>query len=451
MKLPFLCWLASLFVSSVMAQERPNVILILVDDFGRETISALGGESYETPNIDSLATDGITFEICYATPMCSPTRNMLLSGKYNFRNYTNWGDYDFEGQPTIANTLGDAGYTTAMTGKWHLGGFDKQPFGPTRAGFETFATFNYPEQLEEDDKGIGNFFWNTHLWEKGKDDAAAKRNRLGTTFAPAAFRDFSLEFIHAQAESDTPFFLYYPMILAHRPFVPTDLSEDDGVEFRGRKGDKKHFPEMVTYIDNTVGAIRETLKATGQDKNTLLIFTADNGTDNVSDAKELRSQWKGQTLKGGKYVPTELGANVPFFAVWPQEIQPGSRYSGPTDLTDIHKTLALLANAGEPEGLDGYDLRPVFRGVGPSNRDFAYTWGVHEYSSKKYKTPQTYRGELLHILRDERWKYQSNNVLFDLKNGWPQGEPIPKGVHKEVRDRMRAALRKLRQSEQKLW
>jgi len=427
------------------ADERPNIILILVDDFGRELIQCLGGESYQTPNIDKLAADGIQFDICYATPMCSPTRNMLLSGKYNFRNYTAWGEYRFDTETTIASTLKKAGYRTGVTGKWHLGGWEEKPFGPARAGFAEYATFNYPEQLEEDDIGVGNFFWNTHLWTNGK------RERLGEEYAPARFRDFALDFIRSGENSATPFFLYYPMILAHRPFVPTDLTEQTGVNFRGRKGDAENFPDMVTYVDNTLGAIRKTLAETGQEKNTLLIFTSDNGTDNVSDAKDLRSLWRGEPLKGGKYVPTELGANVPLFAVWPGTIEAGIRYRKPADLTDIYPTLCRLSDTELPEGLDGHDLGPVLRGEGESGREVAYTWGVFQYSSKKYKTPKQFKSELLHIIRDGRWKYQSDNTLYDLEEGWPQGEPVPAGERKEVRERMRAALRNIRQSEPRLW
>ena len=425
--------------------KRPNVILILVDDFGRELIGCLGGESYETPNIDRLAGDGMSFDICYATPMCSPTRNMLLSGKYNFRNYTAWGEYRFDTEPTIANTLQSAGYATAVAGKWHLGGWDKAPFGPERAGFERHCTFNYPEQLAEDERGVGNFFWNTHLWQDGE------RRRLGETYAPAAFRDYALEFIEEGAKSDAPFFLYYPMILAHRPFVPTDAGGETGVEHRGRRGEEANFAAMVSYVDATVGAIREALIKTGQAGNTLLLFTADNGTDCVQEAKELRSKWRGQSLRGGKYHPTELGANVPLFAVWRGVIEPGSRYSKPVDFTDIHPTLSLLGGVKPPAGLDGHDLTRVMLGVGETPRQYAYTWGVFERSSKKYKTPEKYRGELLHILRDERWKYQSDNTLYDLAKGWPQGEPVPRAEHKDVRQRMREALRVLRQSEPKLW
>ncbi len=433
------------FASTLIAEERPNVILMLVDDFGRELIGALGGESYETPHIDRLAHDGMMFDLCYATPLCSPTRTMLLSGNYSFRNYTAWGEYDFDRQPTIANALANAGYATAVTGKWHLGGWEKKPFGPTQAGFANYATFNYAEQLEEDDAGIGNFFWNTHLWVDGE------RVRLGQRYSSAYFRDFAVRTNEEHQDQKTPFFLYYPLMLAHRPFMPTDLSEATGVDFRGRRGELKHFSEMVTYVDNIVGTLRKTLERTGQSENTLLIFTADNGTDNVGEARELRSQWKGQSIKGGKYVPSELGANVPFFACWPGTIAAGSRYQKPIDFTDLYPTLCRLAQADCPETLDGHDLTPVFRGEGDSSRKYAYTWGIFEYSSKKYKTPIEFREELLHIIRDERWKYLSNGNLFDISADPMEKNVLDQDQYPEVRARMRAALETLRDTEPKRW
>ena len=441
----YLAVFAVLFSMAAPLEAGPNIVLILVDDFGRELIGALGGESYQTPNIDKLAADGMTFDICYATPLCSPTRNMLLSGKYNFRNYTAWGEYRFESQPTVANALSEAGYDTAVAGKWHLGGWESEPFGPTRAGFQRYATFNYPEQLEEDAEARGNFFWNTHLWVDGK------RERLGSKYSPAFFRDYSVKFIKEHAGSETPFFLYYPMILTHRPFVATDETGETGEGHRGRVGDVRNFPNMVSYVDKTLGAIRKALEESGQAENTLLIFTSDNGTDNVQEAKTLRSLWNGQSLKGGKYVPSELGANVPLFAVWPGTVLAGSRYAKPVDLTDVFPTACAMAGARLPEGIDGFDLISVLKGTGESKREVAYTWGVFQYSSKKYKSPKAYRGDFLHIVRNERWKYQSDNTLYDLEDGWPERGPVAAGEQKEVRAEMRAALRKIRQSEPKLW
>lgn len=440
-------------MSSAKAEDiaQPNIVFFMVDDVGRELIGAFGGETHATPHIDRLAAEGMAFEICYATPMCSPTRTMLMSGKYNFRNYDTWGEYRFETEPTIANTLAAAGYATAMTGKWHLGGWEQIPFGPTRAGFWRYATYNYPEQLDEDRDAVGNFFWNTHLWFANSFWQVPGRLRLGSTYSSAYFRDFALRFIEEWAEREDPFFLYYPEILAHRPFVPTDLNEETGEDYRGRVGDAKHFPEMVRYIDDIVGALREALERTGQAENTLFIFTSDNGTDNVQEAKGMTARWQGREVSGGKYLPTELGANVPLIAWWPGTIVAGSRHAGPVDFTDFHLTFARLAGAEPPEGLDGHDLTPLLTGTGDSTREYAYTWGVFEYSSRKYQRPVEFADELIHVLRDKRWKYLSDGRLYDLESDPFETEPVADDAHPEVRERMAAALEELRASGTRLW
>ncbi|MCC5842088.1 MAG: sulfatase-like hydrolase/transferase [Opitutales bacterium] len=429
---------------------RPNIIFFMVDDFGRELIGAYGGETHATPNIDRLAAEGMRFDICYATPMCSPTRVMLMSGKYNFRNYDAWGKYRFESDPTIGNTLAEAGYATAVTGKWHLGGWESPPFGPTRAGFQSYATYNYPEQLAEDATGTGNFFWNTHLW-LGAPDREPERLRLGTTYSSAYFRDFALRFIEEQAGREGPFFLYYPEILAHRPFVPTDRDGETGEGHRGRAGHADYFPEMVRYTDEIVGTLLEMLERTGQAENTLFIFTSDNGTDNVAEARGMTARWHGRDTPGGKYLPTELGANVPFIAWWPGTIAAGTRYDGPVDFTDFHTTFARLAGATPPEGLDGHDLTPVLTGQGRSTRAYAHTWGVFEYSSRKYRSPQDFPEDILHVLRDERWKYFSNGRLYDLESDPFETGPVPEDKHPEVRTRFAEALKALRSSEPRIW
>jgi arylsulfatase A len=429
---------------------RPNIVFFMADDLGRELLGAYGGETHPTPHIDRLAAEGIRFDICYATPMCSPTRVMLMSGKYNFRNYAAWGEYRFESEPTIAHTLAAAGYTTAVTGKWHLGGWDSPPFGPTRAGFQHYATYNYPEQLDEDATAIGNFYWNTHLW-LGDPGRAPERLRLGTTYSSACFRDFAVRFIEEQAGRAEPFFLYYPEILVHRPFVPTDRGGETGLDHRGGSGKAAHFPDMVRYMDEIVGALRAALERTGQAENTLFIFTSDNGTDNVAEANGMTARWRGRDTPGGKYLPTELGANVPLIVWWPDTVQPGIHYDGPVDFTDFHTTFARLAGATAPEGLDGNDLTPVLTGRGRSARAYACTWGVFEYSSRKYKAPQDFPGDILHVLRDKRWKYLSDGRLYDLENDPFETAPVPDDAHPEVRARLASALEALRSPAQRRW
>lgn len=186
--------------------ERPNIILIMADDLGRDCLGCYGGESYQTPNIDALAAAGTRFECCYSTPMCSPTRVMLMTGRYNFRNYTTWARMDFS-EPTMARALKAAGYETAIFGKWHLGGWDAAPYGPTQVGFDQFATFDY-EQVVREGGQIGNQFWLTKVWENGK-------NFRLEGYGPAFYRQHALKFIREHAEPEAkPFFLYYPLVLS---------------------------------------------------------------------------------------------------------------------------------------------------------------------------------------------------------------------------------------------
>jgi len=425
------------------ADKSPNIILILADDLGRETLGAYGGSSYKTPNLDKLATDGLRFDVCYATPLCSPTRVELLSGRYNFRNYTEWGAFDFENERTIAQVVGEAGYDTAVVGKWHLGGWEERPFGVKRAGFDRYATFNYPEVLAQHKTVGGNVFWNTLTWTDGE------RYHTGDNYTPAYYRDYAVKFIQAHAkEGAAPYFLYYPLALAHRPFVVTEETGDASQQ--GQKS-VEHFPPMVAYIDRIVGEIRQAVEDSGQAENTLILFSADNGTDDVNEAKTLRSEFMGQMVPGGKYLPSELGANVPLLAWWPGTIEPGRTYGKPIDFTDMLPTFRELSGSDLDAPSDGHSFVPVLKGEGDSPRKYAYTWGIFEHSSKKYKTPIEYQDELLHILRDDRWKYYSDGRLIDTKEDFLEENPVPENQRPEIRDRMRRELEKLRGSGERLW
>ncbi|MDA7527933.1 sulfatase-like hydrolase/transferase [bacterium] len=423
--------------------DKPNIVLIMADDLGRECLQCYGGESYETPNIDMLAATGTRFEACYATPMCSPTRVMLMTGRYSFRNYTTWAKMDFN-QPTIAKSMKSAGYDTAIFGKWHLGGWESAPYGPTRAGFDQFATFDY-EQVVREGGEIGNQFWQTKVWENGK-------NFRLMGYGPKFYRKQSLKFIREHASEDKqPFFLYYPLALAHRPFVPTDFSDALLSEKTVRNGEQKNFPAMVAYIDSIVGEVISELKRSGQYEETVIIFTSDNGTDNVGEAKGLTSQFRGTTVEGGKYLPTELGANVPLIMVGPG-VKAGQVLSSPVDFTDIMPTLCELAGTEPPATCNGQCLLPALKTGDESTHDgLAYTWGVFEKSSKKYKDPRKYKSELIHVVRDQNWKLLSTGELYDLRNDWQEQFPIQVEESREVRGRLRKQLRGLQAEKSNLW
>lgn len=421
----------------------PNVIFILADDLGRETIECYGGESYRTPNLNRLAEEGTRFEACCATPMCSPTRCMLMTGRYNFRNYTQWARMDFN-EPTLARQMKSGGYDTAVFGKWHLGGWDAAPYGPTVVGFDRYATWNYEIVVKETGK-IGNQFWRTEVQEDG-------RSFRLDGYGPAYYEKGTLDYIrdHA-AEGAEPFFIYYALVHAHRPFVPGEHDEATNEERISGSGDLKWFPDMVTYIDDTVGRVLKTLEETGQLDDTVVFFSADNGTDNVSVAKELRSRYRGLDIPGGKYLPTEMGANVPFLVRGPG-IPVGRVLKQPVDFTDVMPTLCAIPGVDAPEKTDGENLWPMLQG-GPENSHdgLAFTWGVYEHSSKKYKDPRAYAAELQHFVRDERWKLSSNGDLFDLENDWQELAPLSMGDQPEVRARLGKALAQKRSRGSKLW
>lgn len=437
-----LVWLGSLSTVGALAGP-PNVIFILADDLGRETLECYGGESYPTPNINRLAQDGTRFEACYATPMCSPTRCMLMTGRYNFRNYTQWARMDFD-EPTLGRQMKKAGYDTAVFGKWHLGGWDGPPFGPNIIGFDRYVSWNYEIVVAE--QGIaGNQFWKTEVQEDGK------TFRLDG-YGPSYYEKATLDCIREHAAADTPpFFIYYSLVHAHRPFVPGENDEATHEERIAKRGDQKWFPDMVTYIDDTVGKVLKTLEETGQIDNTVVFFSADNGTDNVSEAKGLTSRWRGNKVAGGKYLPTEFGANVPFLVRGPG-VTAGRVLKSPVDLTDVMPTLCAIAGVEAPAETDGENLWPMLQGEPETSHDgLAYTWGVYEHSSKKYKTPETYQADLLHIIRDVRWKLVSNGDLYDLENDWQERTPLSADAEPEARARMKAKLDELRSSQPKLW
>lgn len=437
------------FVCIVLAQsisafaEQPNIVLIMADDLGRECLGCYGGESYQTPHIDSLAEQGTRFEACYATPMCSPTRVMLMTGRYSFQNYTEWGKMDFN-QPALAKLLKSVGYQTAIFGKWHLGGWESAPYGPTQAGFDQYATFDYEQVVREGGK-VGNQFWKTKVWENGK-------NFRLDGYGPKYYREHSLQFIRSHAAKDAkPFFLYYPLVLAHRPFVPTDLSRSPVAEKTARNGELKNFPSMVEYIDSIVGEIVAELKRSGLDDSTVIIFTADNGTDAVHEAKQLRSEYRGTSVAGGKYHPSELGANVPLIVCGPA-VKTGQVLVAPVDFTDLLPTLCEVAGANIPATADGHSLLTTLATGDESSHDgLAYTWGVFQRSSKKYKDPRKYQSYLLHIVRDRDWKLLSNGQLYQLQEDWQELSPISKDANLDVRSRLNGYLKELRASSYRLW
>ena len=323
----------------------PNIVLILVDDFGVEGINAYGGEYY-TPNVDRLAAQGTRFDNAHAMPLCSPSRVRLMTGQENWRNYEAFG-YLAPGQRTFANVLKEAGFTTGIVGKWQLmgNGFDgRTGITPTAAGFDE----SYLWQLQALTPK-GSRYWGPTRAANG----TPKISEEG--FGPDNDQAFALDFI--ARNQATPFFLYYSMVLTHSPFVPTPDSLT-------ATGAKNRFAGMVTYMDRQVGELMAALKARGLDSNTLVIFTGDNGT-----ARQITTLRHGYPVRGGKGSPTVNGTHVPFIVAGPGV--PSNRVSPAlVDFADVLPTMAEAAGRPELAGkVDGVSQWNVFTGKAARARD----------------------------------------------------------------------------------
>jgi arylsulfatase A len=262
------------------AASRPNVILIMADDFGYECVTANGGQSYQTPHLDRLAAAGVRFEHCHVQPLCTPTRVQLMTGRYNVRNYLNFGTL-VRSETTFAHLLKQAGYATGICGKWQLG----RPPRYANPGLEH--------------NGVE------------KDFASGE-------YGPKLVSDFALDFV--TRHKDKPFFLYYPMMLTHGPFQPTPDSRNWDPKAQGENVNNRpeHFADMVAYMDKMIGRLDARLAELGIRDNTLLLFLGDNGT-----GKGLTSRFKGTNYEGGKGTTTARGTHVPLIASWPAVMKTG--------------------------------------------------------------------------------------------------------------------------------
>jgi len=196
-----------LLATDARAASRPNVVLIMVDDFGYECVAANGGTSYRTPNLDKLAAGGMRFEQCHVQPLCTPTRVQLMTGLYNVRNYTHFGHLD-RGQTTFAHLFKRAGYATCIVGKWQLG---RDMSLPGHFGFESSCLWQLSRRPPR--------YANPGLEIDGREVDFSQGE-----YGPDVVNTYALDYI--ARHKDQPFFLYYPMMLTHSPFQPTPDSPD---------------------------------------------------------------------------------------------------------------------------------------------------------------------------------------------------------------------------------
>jgi arylsulfatase A-like enzyme len=380
----------------------PNILLILADDIGIEGFGCYGGTSYETPNIDRLAGEGLRFTHAYAQPLCTPTRIQLMTGRYNHRNWLYFGVLD-PSERTIGHLMAEAGYRTCIAGKWQLTSYDPP---------------HYPGSEQRRDKGMHprdagfegySLFHTGHTEDKGSRYGNPTFLRDGTLFKEvkgAYGEDFSVEYIcdFMEQHRDEPFFIYYPMALPHGPFVPTPISEDwKNPETRLKSG-INHYPDMVIYMDLLVGLLVDKLEDLELLEETLVLFYSDNGSH-----KRIVSMMDEVPITGGKGYTTQTGIRVPLVAYWPGTIAPGISKTL-VDASDFLPTLAELGRIDIPVDwqTDGVSFAPLLMGEEGKSREYAFFW----YDPRPGWDKDQFSREIFAL--DQSYKYFSDGRMFDI-------------------------------------
>lgn len=386
----------------------PNLVLIMVDDLGPEWISCYGGEGIETPNIDKLATGGMLFRNAYSMPQCTPTRVTLLTGQYPFRHgWTNhwdvprWGagcHFDPEENLSFARLLRDAGYATAIAGKWQINDFRVQPQILRRHGFDEWSVWTGGEG--------GNPVSNERYWDPYVYTNNAPSRTYEEQFGPDIFNDFLIDFV--RRNGDRPMLLYYPMALTHGPLVRTPHEPFAETPLEKHKA-------MVRYTDYLVGRLVKAIDDAGVRDNTIVFFTTDNGT-----SRRIRGRLNGRPVVGGKGRLTENGPRAPFIANGPGLVPSGVVTNELTDFSDLFPTLCDLAGVRLPSDvqLDGRSIARLLLGreeKGPREWIAALGFGPAMLDEKGVRGVLDYAPR---VIRDKRYKIHAQDgevrKLYDL-------------------------------------
>lgn len=376
---------------------QPNVVLILVDDLGSEALGCYGGSSYRTPRLDALAAGGLRFTHAYSQTLCTPSRVKLMTGKSNLRNYVHFSILDPE-EPTIGDVAKEAGYATAVVGKWqllgakHYGDWAGKGKHPRDAGFDHWCLWQVAE--------LGSRYQDPTIEVDG-----ALRNEIEGEFGPDLFCDYLLQF--AALPRQGPFFVYYPMVLTHEPFVKTPDSAE------GKLSKQERFADMVEYMDTIVGRIDDGLKELGLRENTLLLYVTDNGSP-----RPVRSLVGAREVKGAKGLSTDTGIRVPLIASWPGTIAPGGVCDDLVDLSDFLPTLAKVFRfeLGLKWPIDGRSFLPQLLGERGDPREV-----LALYSNPR---PGEGRNPRVFFARDHRYKLYDDGGFFDTQADRDEEEPL---------------------------
>ncbi|WP_159301613.1 arylsulfatase [Maribacter litoralis] len=404
---------------SLQSQDRPNVILVLTDDQGIGDLGAHGNPWLKTPEIDAFYDDAVRMTNFHVSPLCTPTRAAIMTGKYPINNGA-WATYKgrdaLSNSVTMADVFQQNGYKTALFGKWHLG--DNYPNRPTDAGFDT--------AIHHLAGGIGELsdYWGNDYF----DDVYYVNNE------PKQFKGYctdvwfneTINFI--KQNKDNPFFVYLPLNAPHDPLY---VDEKYAAPYRHLEG--KHIVSadlygMIANIDVNFGKLNRFLKAEKLEKNTIVIFMSDNGTRFGYRAADNLGYNKG--FKGIKGQKEEGGHRVPFFIRYPKaKIKGGKDNNELAAHIDLIPTLANLCALNVPDSLslDGIDFSPVLKNTNASLRERA----LFLHNRQDWRPPTQEHDGL--VLQNE-WRLLEGKELYNIIDDIGQKQNLAKEHPQLVKD-----------------
>ena len=443
--------------AKIADSAKPNIVFILADDLGYGDLSCYGQQKFLTPNLDKMAAGGMRFTQHYSgTTVCAPSRSSLMTGQHTghtpIRGNKEWkpeGQWPMKEEAvTVAEILKQAGYVTGAFGKWGLG-FVGTEGDPNQQGFDEFYGYNCQR--------LAHNYYPGHLWDnQQKLEIIENSGDKFGVYAPKLIHERALQFI--EKNKDKPFFLFYPNVIPHAELLIPGENLD---EFRGRflpekefkgieSGDKNFreggygtqpeshaaFAAMVTLLDKQVGEILAKLKELGLEKNTLVIFSSDNGPHQEGGADPDYFDSNGP-LKGYKRDLYEGGIRVPMIAFWEGKIVAGSTSDYMSAFWDFLPTVAEIAGVQLSKNIDGISYLPTLLGKEQKQHEYLY-WEFHELKGRQAVRKGEWKLVRYNVFEPENTTTELYNLKTDIGEQNNVAELHPEVV-KELLELMKTA------------
>lgn len=427
------CLILTVLATNILSGQQANnkstnIICILVDDLGFGDLGIQGAPDMETPHIDQLARQGITFNQFYVnSTVCSPSRAALLTGKYPdmvgvpgvIRQFedNSWG-YLYEDAVLIPELLKKGGYHTAMIGKWHLG--FESPNIPNNRGFDYFKGF-LGDMMDD--------YW-THLrggvnWMRFNEEVIEPEGH-----ATDLFTVWTLEYLEKRKEEQAPFFLYLAYNAPHFPIQPPEeFLQKVYARESGLSEKRARNVAFIEHLDHNIGKVMAYLKFSGMIENTLIVFTSDNGG-------ALRYEQSNGKLRGGKQDMYEGGIRVPAFFCWKGKIEQNISCDVPLMLMDLLPTFCELAGVAIPPQVDGSSILPLLLDEGYKPEERYLFWVRREggiYGGQAYYAAR--KGDFKILQNTPYEKIQFFNLRNDPYENYPL-DPSDSEIYEKLRKQL---------------